>query len=82
MRRPKLQRRVALLETEPEAPAPPRPRRARAIRSFVAAGAQLPSGFTAPGVTLVNVGDEFDAEHLIVKNYPDAFEEAAGCEHE
>lgn len=75
MRRPKLRRRVSVLETEPEAPGPPRPR-ARAIRSFVAAGAQLPSGFTAPGVTVVNAGDEFDAEHLVVKNYPDAFEEA------
>jgi hypothetical protein len=75
VRRPKLKRRVSVLESEPEAPAPPRPR-ARAIRSFVAAGAQLPSGFTAPGVTLVNAGDEFDAGHLVVRNYPDAFEEA------
>lgn len=81
MKRPKLKRRVSVLGSEPEAPAPPRPR-ARAIRSFVAAGAQLPSGFTAPGVTVVNAGDQFDAEHLVVKNYPDAFEETAGREPE
>lgn len=75
MKRPKPQRRVGVLETEPEAPAPPRPR-VRAIRSFVAAGVQLPSGFTAPGLTVVDVGDEFHADHLVVRNYPDAFEEA------